>query len=162
MKKTLYIMVGPAGAGKTTWLKENCNPKKDAVISRDLIRFAMINGKQDYFDREKEVYNTWVQKIQEAIDADNLIKNVYCDATNLTERTRDRLLNKLNLANVKRICALVAFPPVEEALRRNMGRDGLRYVPEDVIRKMYDRFEAPENDTNFPKEVFYIEGGLND
>lgn len=155
--KNLYIMVGPAGAGKSTWLKNHCNPNKDVVVSRDQIRFQLITDKKDYFSKENEVYSIWISNIQKAIDKNNEIENVYCDATNLTEKTRDRLLKKLDLTNVNEIYAVVVCPSLDETLRRNLNRVGLEYVPQSVIENMYKRYESPKNDVKFPKKIIVVE-----
>ena len=37
VKKKLYLMCGPAGSGKTTWIREHATPGVSALISRDRI-----------------------------------------------------------------------------------------------------------------------------
>ena len=55
MKKKLYLLVGPAGSGKTTWVREHATPGTSAHISRDRIRFSMLKEGEYYFAREDEV-----------------------------------------------------------------------------------------------------------
>ena len=46
----IYIVCGPAGSGKSTWIKE-CRKDNDFVISRDEIRFVLMDMfNTDYFD----------------------------------------------------------------------------------------------------------------
>ena len=55
-KHTLYIMCGPAGCGKSTFLN-NCATKISegcAIVSRDEIRVNMLKDDMSYFAKEKE------------------------------------------------------------------------------------------------------------
>ena len=52
VKKKLYLMCGPAGSGKTTWIREHATPGVSAHISRDRIRFSMVKEDEYYFSRE--------------------------------------------------------------------------------------------------------------
>ena len=57
-KHPLYIMCGPAGCGKSTFLN-NCATKISegcAIVSRDEIRFNMLKDDMSYFAKEKEVF----------------------------------------------------------------------------------------------------------
>ena len=53
----LILMMGVAGAGKSTWIKQNY---PDVVpVSRDAIRFEILDEKGgEYFDHEDEVFNS--------------------------------------------------------------------------------------------------------
>ena len=79
--KHLFLMCGVAGSGKSTYLS---NIKNAVVISRDEIRFSLIGDFDDYFAKEDEVFATFIQKIQNAIDNEEGPKEIYCDATHLT------------------------------------------------------------------------------
>ena len=60
-KKKLYILSGVPGCGKSTWARNMM--KKDEnidIISRDKIRFSMVNEENGYFSREDEVFNKYV------------------------------------------------------------------------------------------------------
>jgi tRNA uridine 5-carbamoylmethylation protein Kti12 len=63
-KKKLYILSGVPGCGKSTWARNMA--KKDEnieIISRDKIRFSMVNEENGYFSREDEVFNRYVEDI---------------------------------------------------------------------------------------------------
>ena len=72
--KQLFLMCGVAGAGKSTYLS---NIKNAVVISRDEIRFSLIGDFDDYFAKEDEVFATFIQKIQNAIDNEEGPKEIY-------------------------------------------------------------------------------------
>lgn len=109
-----------------------------AWCSRDAVRFSIISEDEDYFARETEVFEAWIFSIQAAI-ANSAIENVYIDATHLNKKSRDKVLNRLNLENVD-LCAVNFTVPLEECIRRNDLREGRAKVPKSVIRRMYFSF----------------------
>lgn len=154
--KTLYVMCGCPGLGKSTWIVKNLHKFKGytAVVSRDAIRFSLLHEGEDYFARENEVYAKFINDIKFGLEnADNVI----ADATHLNEASRTKLLRKLgaSLKNVE-IIAIVLKGSLELALERNENRkDTLSYVPEDVIRNMYRRFTMPRFIEGFHKIIIY-------
>lgn len=152
--KHLFLMCGVAGAGKSTYLSKI---KNAVIISRDEIRFSIIGDFDDYFAKENEVFAIFIQKIQEAIDNNDGPNEIYCDATHLTKKSRDKILNALNLTNVENITVLVVRPSLAEALKRNAQRSGRKYVPNYVIRRMWSQFERPEEDEERIFDVKYVE-----
>ncbi len=159
-KKVLIIMCGAPGAGKTTYAKTHMN-EHDAYVSRDETRMSMLNNGEHYFSKENQVFETYIQKIQECLNTDG-IERVICDATHNTEDARDKLCDALDMTNVESILCWVVRPSLEEELRRNENRlnepaESHTYVPRSVIKRMYWQFERPEEDTNYHKDVMYVE-----
>ena len=70
----LFIACGIPGAGKTTFLKNAVKNLKERTnfsveyVSRDEVRFSMLEESDDYFSKEKEVYKEFCNRIQKAID----------------------------------------------------------------------------------------------
>ena len=153
--KHLFLMCGVAGSGKSSWLQKNVS--NAMIISRDEIRFSIIGDFDDYFAKENEVFSIFIQKIQEAIDNNDGPTEIYCDATHLTKKSRNKVLNALDLTNVENITVLVVRPSLAEALKRNAQRSGRKYVPNYVIRRMWSQFERPEDDENRIFDVKYVE-----
>lgn len=143
--KTLYLLCGPAGAGKSTWVRKQCakSPKKNIHISRDEIRFSKISSQDEYFAHENEVFEDFIQKIQEAIDS-KTFENIYVDATHLNEKSRNKVLDRLSLKKVD-IVPVDFLIPVEICLRQNELRrkTPLAYVPRGVIRRMCVTYQSP-------------------
>lgn len=151
----LFLMSGAPGSGKTSWLRDN---RPDAyVISRDQVRFMLVKEDEEYFSKEKLVFKTFVQYIQESIDSDETPEDIYVDATHITKASRDKLLNALDLTNVKNVTVIVVRPSLEETLRRNGNRTGREFVPRSVVRRMYYQFERPENDEGRIYDTMYVE-----
>ena len=131
---TLYVACGIPGSGKSTTFRsikeivDGIGRNTFEIVSRDAIRFAKLreNKNIQYFDKEKEVWKE------------------YIDATQLNQKSRNKLLDSLNLEGVK----IIPFSfelPLETCLSRNELRknDKLAYVPRGVIRRMNEQFEKP-------------------
>lgn len=133
-------MCGPAGAGKSTYVRQHINQAKYkcAHISRDEVRFSMVAENEDYFSKEDDVFAEFCRQAQEAIDGDAEV--IFIDATHLTEKSRNKTLNRLNLENVD-LYAVNFDIPVEICLSQNENRTGRSYVPRSVIRRMAEVFE---------------------
>lgn len=155
MKHKLFLMCGVAGSGKSSWLQNHAQHAK--VISRDEIRFSIIGDHDDYFSKEDQVFLIFIKNTQEAIDNETGPKKIYCDATHLTKKSRDKVLNALDLNNVEKITVLVLRPSLKETLHRNAQRSGRKYVPPYVVRRMYYQFERPEEDEDRIFDVKYVE-----
>lgn len=150
----LYIMVGPPGCGKSTYISEHMNLTNDRWISRDQIRFNTLKTNDDYFKREKEVYREYVQRIQANLDEGY---NVWADATHLNERSRMKLLNNLNLTGIN--VTFIQFQiPLEVCLERNAHRTGRACVPKKELKKMFQRQTDVSKDKSHFYKVFTVRG----
>ena len=98
-----------------------------------------------------------MQYIQESIDSNETPEDIYVDATHITKASRDKVLNALDLTNVKNITVLVVKPSLEETFKRNSQRKGREYVPKSVIRRMWYQFERPEEDKGRIFDTKYVE-----
>jgi predicted kinase len=151
-RKKLYLMCGPAGAGKSTWVREHATPGTSAHISRDRIRFSMVAEDQYYFSREKEVYMEFVRQICRALAYETKwVDEIYVDATHLTKKSREKLVKELDSFNPNYdIIAVIVKPELEQCLAQNAQRSGRELVPETVIRNMYKSFQHPlKDDLNY-------------
>lgn len=154
--KDLILMMGIPGSGKSTYLNTVVSSAMgEVVISRDKIRFSMINGKDNYFSKENEVFDEYINQIQNALDNPK-VNRVYADATQLTEKGRCKVLDKLKLDNVN-IKVYWKNTPLKLALERNKKREKIAVVPDLAIRKMYNSIQDPRKDTKYKyKEVRLI------
>lgn len=136
-------MCGPAGSGKSTWVKEHI--KSDEVyISRDAIRFDLVRENENYFSKEKIVFDRFVNLINKNLAAINC-NSVYADATHISPSSRKKLINQLNLNGVDIIFVSV-YPDVETCVKQNSTRQGRTLVPESVVRAMHEKYIIPSTD----------------
>ena len=162
-RKKLYLMCGPAGSGKTTWIREHATPGVSAHISRDRIRFKMVKEDEYYFSREKEVYMEFIRQICKALSCE-WVDEVYVDATHLTKKSRESLIGEVgSVCPFFDIIVVAIKPSVEQCLAQNAQRSGREYVPEKVIMNMYSSFEDPwDDDIEYEKVIYegnwYITG----
>jgi predicted kinase len=148
-KKRLWIMVGIPASGKSTFIATHDNffNEQKAVVSRDAVRFSMIKEEDEYFSREKEVFNEFIRQIKVSLE-ENF--DTIVDATHINVGSRSKLLRALgdSLKNIE-INAIVIRTPLDIALVRNSKREGLSLVPESAIRDMYFHFTIPTIDEGF-------------
>lgn len=144
MSADLFIMCGIPGSGKSTWRRKHMTPL-DRYVSRDEIRFELVDETEEYFSHENEVLEKFYNRINENL------KNGYTtfvDATHLTAAARKKLLS--NLSNYNKVNVIAMDVPLCIALERNEERKGTRaYVPRSVIRRMWNSFEMPTYEENF-------------
>jgi len=142
-------MCGIPGSGKSTWIQQHKNyfNERQAIISRDDVRFSMIKEGDEYFSREKEVFNEFIRQIKVSLE-ENF--DTIVDATHISVGSRSKLLRALgnSLKDIE-INAIVIKVPLETALERNNKREGLSLVPETAIRNMYSQFTIPTFDEGF-------------
>ena len=148
-KKQLIIMCGVAGSGKSTWVMNHIDDFKGTTsyVSRDAVRFSMLNDEDDYFAKENEVFNKFIETIKGHLEfADTTI----VDATHITIGSRRKLLNALggSLKDVK-IIIMVIKNDLTTILKQNAKREGRAKVPEGTIKSMYKSFIMPTFDEGF-------------
>ena len=153
--KILYIMCGPPGSGKTWFAKNTLLHSGVAYISRDDIRFALVEENKPYFSQEKMVFNIFIQHIKTAL-SNNTYHSIIADATHLNEASRKKLLKALNFSFKKterNICIIPVYFTIslKKCQEYNSLRSGRARVPKKVVETMFNAFKIPNND----KEVEY-------
>ncbi len=154
MLKTIFLMCGPAGAGKSTWIEKRLkNDGTDICISRDAIRFTLLHDGEDYFAHEAETFEIFCKKIQNAINLE--IETIYIDATHLTPKTRSTVLDNINSQGYN-IIPVVIQPDLKTILAQNDKREGRAFVPRSVIRRMDIQFQKPTfNEKHHYAEIWF-------
>lgn len=144
--KTMYLLCGLPGSGKSTWAKEQIRENGGVHISRDEIRFANVKEDEYYFSKEKEVYKIFTANIQYYLYHSE--EDIYVDATHLTKASRNKLFNALDIPPDWKVIGVFFDLPLEICIERNNLRSGREKVPEDVIRNMARTLRGPSLSEN--------------
>lgn len=145
--KTVYMMAGIPGSGKSTWIKEN---GRGITISRDALRLTLLKDGEQYFTHEKTCYQHFINAIIAAIK-DETVENIYIDATHLTVKSRKTVFSSLGdlASKVDKKIAVVGTAGLDTCLKRNAQRTGRALVPENSVRDMANNFQFPTEDEGF-------------
>ena len=138
-QKKVWILSGIPGSGKSFWAREQIAQHGGIHCSRDEIRFALLKDGEDYFAHEDAVVRLWTEKIASAINNPK-VDNIYVDATNLTEKTRQKVIDNFPLGNYE-IIIVIFDMSLETCIKQNELREGRAFVPHSVIRRMNASFE---------------------
>lgn len=164
--KTLFIMCGAPGTGKSYIVKKKFLPHAHySYVSRDEVRFDVVEEDEDYFSHEKEVFRLFVAEIVHNLK-NPIIDCVVADATHINWASRKKLINaigkELPLDGQLNIVPVVVKCSLEKAITRNATRNGRTCVPEKAVRDMYARFQDPKNDPFEYDGIMYVDGGRDD
>ena len=136
MAHNLYILSGLPGSGKSTFAKKVLMQDKSKVyVSRDEIRFSMLDDSDAYFKNEKKVFDEFTLRIAEGLFQGH---DVIADATHLNMSSRNKLINALLAfhAPFGKIFLIIMDTPLETCIDRQSMRDGREKVPQNVIENM--------------------------
>lgn len=146
----LYLMAGAPGSGKTYWATHHLT-ENDKYISRDEIRFSMLEDKDDYFARENEVFDEFIKQINNSL---MIYNNVFADATHLNFASRNKTISRIHVP-VDEINVVFLDTSLDICIKRNAQRTGRKFVPETVIKNMYRSIKFPEKEEGI-KNVYVI------
>jgi predicted kinase len=150
MFNDMIMMIGPAGSGKSTWIK-NYLEKTDrayVVLSTDAIFVewgqAMGLNYTEAFNHFKysEVESEFDIRLAAAIAHK---QNIIWDQTNLTIKSRAKKLARIPKSYKKR--AVVFNLPQDLVKARTQNEDRLsqgKVIPAYVLSNMFKQFEAPD------------------
>ena len=141
MINTLYITVGLPGSGKSTYAKEFIKDQQVEYLSSDSLRAVFGKDESDQSVTPK-VFSHIKTKVDEYL-RDN--KNVLVDATSVNRKERSDYINTAKKYGSK-VVAVVFKMDRNGLIARNKkrGDEGGRVVPDCVIDKMLNKFEAPD------------------
>ena len=115
----------------------------------------MVAENQDYFSKENVVFTNYKNAIKDA-----LINGFDCvaDATHLTSKSREKLINALG-EGYYNIIFVVLLVGRKIAIEQNNLREGRAHVPERVLFWQFDHFTMPsKKDFENCKGVWSVDG----
>lgn len=137
----LIMMMGVPGSGKSTFANR-WQDINTVVVSRDAIRFAMLQEGDEYFAKEGQVFQEFVRQIVNGLDKGY---EVIADATHINAASRAKLIKAVkNRVPSKELQIEVIWVNVglNKALEQNELRKGSKfYIPRQVIRRMFEQME---------------------
>lgn len=138
-KPTLILLVGPPGAGKTTYAEKYVSQHVNTIhLSSDKIRKEMWGNEAIQGDNN-EIFGR-MQTM--AVDGLNFGYDVIYDATNMTRKDRAGIISVC--PKVAKIECHIIWATIETCIERDTARK--RTVGKEVIDRMLKRFQAPYYD----------------
>lgn len=128
------MMIGVPGSGKSTWAARVAELENAFVVSSDEIRKELFGNVWE-LRKNGILFGEMFKRSDHSLSEG---RSVVFDATNIRSPERKRILKKF-LPYFKE-CYYIKVP-LEKVLQQNAARD--RNVPEEIIRRMYDRIQQP-------------------
>lgn len=144
--KTMYVMIGLPGCGKSTWANQWCGVK---VVSSDAIREELF-GDASIQGNPAKVFEEVYKRLREAMTEG---EDVIFDATNIDKKRKQaiQLCNEMNYS-----CVAIYFEVSPEiCIKRQESRD--RKVPSEVIQRMAKKLVKPSQEEGWTEieKVYY-------
>lgn len=147
MKETkkieVVIMIGPPGAGKTTYVNQHYANKGYEILSRDIIRAEL-----GFCKNGEKFLGTPAQEEEVTINIENRLidcvcggKNVVIDNTHMKRKYRERIHCLLKSLDVKYTYVLVSVRDADKLYERR--REDFGENAKSIIDKMLFNFEEP-------------------
>lgn len=140
----VFAMIGPPGAGKSTWCDEVFGRVARISLDRFRAQFSACGGEENLAMTNRAVQAAFGD-LRRLLTAR---QHVVWDATNAKLEHRANLMRAAQIHQA-RTTAVVLLPALDVVLERNARRDATvctmcgyaRRVPEDVVRTMFADIE---------------------
>lgn len=141
--RTLYVLSGLPGSGKTTWAEDFKKTHKEPtfIIASDDIRVE-LGGYPQYFKEEAKVWELFYSRMNEPLIYNDV--NVVMDSTCLEDRFRKMVLEKAKNFDRKVLVFFNISPSICKA--RNENRESDRRVKESAMDMMIENFHYPSEE----------------
>lgn len=142
----LVVLVGAAGAGKSTFAARHFAPGD--VLSSDALRAALTGDEADQ-RATRQAFSILHRELSRRLAAG---RTVVVDATNVERHARRALLARARFAGIPAVAIVLALPP-EVVADRNRGRPG-RVVDPEIVDRHLQRLAAAVDRGEFAAEGF--------
>ena len=142
--RVLLLLRGSAGCGKSTWIEQN--GLKKYSLSADDIRMQCsspmmtVDGKESINQANDHLVWSTLFKLLELRMQNGEFTVI--DATNSKTSEMNRYKELCDTYKYRIYCVDFTDIPIEVVKQRNRMRPELKWVPDDVIDKMYSRFQT--------------------
>jgi len=144
--RVLLLLRGSAGVGKSTYIKEH--DLEQYALSADNIRLMcqspvlQTDGSVAISQtNEKLVWNLMFQMLEARMQRGEF---VVIDATNSKTQDINRYKDMAKTYRYRMYCVDMTGVPIDECKWRNKLRPPYKQIPDEVIEKMYSRFETQQ------------------
>lgn len=144
MNKKVYITIGCAGSGKSSYIEKHIK-ENEIWLSSDNIRLEVFGDltHQTKQDNAKS-FDIMFSRLKVFLK-DEINTVCYYDATNLSRKKRIHLYNEIKRFNKNNeVISLMFIVPLQMLFDRNKLREEYKQVPEKVIKNMYKNFQIPK------------------
>lgn len=154
MSKDLYILIGPPGVGKSTWVQKHFQGECVVVSSDNILEEIAAETGTTY----NETFNKYMKAADRMMweEFDRVIEErhhpVVFDRTNMSRGARARVFNRLkqfHRGHGYTIHAVVIPKPDEAEHKRRLASRPGKTIPENVVESMIRSFEFPSVEEGF-------------
>lgn len=159
--RDLVILRGSPGSGKSTWIKEN--HLEPYTISPDNIRTMVCapileEGNTHFVisqENENYVWSLLFEVLEKRMEHGDF---TVIDATHSRQSDFTRYNQLCDTYRYRKYVVSFTDIPLEECKRRNKSREEYKWVPDEVIDKMYARFQTQNKTSGWveiPRDKFW-------
>ena len=137
----IKVLIGVAGVGKSTYIKQK-KTEKSLVLSSDDLRIELFGSLEagNKPDSTPIVFQTLHERMKEAL-LSKKYDTIFYDATNLSRKLRKGFYQQFK--KFAEIEAVVLAKSLSTIIEQNSKRVGFAKVPNNVIRRMYESLQVP-------------------
>lgn len=141
--KTFILLSAIAGSGKSTWAEQyRLTHKNVYIVSSDQLR-KEIAGAYKNLEHDQEVWKRFSEDIEKYRDLKDDV-TVIADSTNILNKFR--IFYGKSVTGFDKKILVVIKKKLDTALKTNHLRNKNRVLPDEVVEKMFDAWEEPNEE----------------
>lgn len=154
MSKNMYILVGPPGAGKSTWIEKEFQGECSVISTDDIIQAVADDAGKTY----NEVFSKYIKAAEKLMwqEFDSVVSNncypVIIDRTNMSIASRRKFFERLynfHKNHGYQIHAVVFPKPEDKEHQRRLNNRPGKTIPWEAINGMLASFQMPTTEEGF-------------